>query len=37
MDEAGNLVYFILPGRIAPADAGLLTYTFTLKELRDEL
>ena len=37
MDEAGNLVYFILPGRIAPADAGLLTYTFTLEELRDEL
>ena len=37
MDDAGNLVYFILPGRIAPADAGLLTYTFALKELRDEL
>ena len=37
MDETGNLVYFILPGRIAPADAGLLTYTFTLEELRDEL
>ena len=37
MDETGNLIYFILPGRIAPADAGLLTFTFTLGELRDEL
>ncbi len=37
MDEAGNLVFFILPGRIAPADAGLITFTFTLEELRDEL
>ena len=37
MDDAGNLVFFILPGRIAPADAGLVTFTFTLEELRDEL
>ena len=37
MDEEGNLVFFILPGRIAPADAGLITFTFTLEELRDEL
>ena len=37
MDETGNLVFFILPGRVAPADAGLVTFTFTLEELRDEL
>ena len=37
MDEAGNVVFFILPGRVAPAEAGLITFTFTLEELRDEL
>ena len=37
LDESGNLVFFILPGRAAPADAGLLTFSFDLEELRDEL
>ncbi len=37
MDEAGNLVFFILPGRAAPADAGLLTFPFTIGEILDEL
>ena len=37
MDEDGNLVYFILPGRVAPPEAGLLTFTFTLDEIMDEM
>jgi hypothetical protein len=37
MDETGNVVFFILPGRVAPADAGLVTFTFSLENLRDEL
>ncbi len=37
IDEAGNLVFFFLPGRIAPEEAGLITFTFTLEQLMDEL
>ena len=37
MDEAGNLVFFILPGRVAPEDAGLITFSFSLEEIKDEL
>ena len=37
MDEAGNVVFFILPGLVAPAEAGLITFTFSLEDLRDEL
>ena len=37
MDKAGNVVFFLLPGRIAPVEAGLITFTFSLEDLRDEL
>ena len=37
MDDRGNLVFFVLPGRLAPEDAGLITFTFTLADLKDEL
>ena len=37
LDETGGLVFFILPGRIAPESAGLLTFSFSLDEILDEL
>ena len=37
MDSSGNPVFFILPGRAAPADIGLLTFPFTLDQILDEL
>ena len=37
MDAEGRLVFFILPGRAAPQEAGLITFTFTLEDRRDEL
>ena len=37
LDESGNIVFFILPGRIAPESAGLLTFAFSPDEILDEL
>ncbi len=37
MDEDGNVVFFILPGRIAPESAGLETFVFSPEEILDEL
>ena len=37
LDENGNVVFFILPGRIAPEDAGLMTFIFSPEQIRDEL
>ena len=37
MDEAGDLVFFFRPGSIAPEEAGLITFTFPLEDLLDEL
>ena len=37
LDETGNPVFFILPGRIAPEEAGLLTYSVSLETIRDEI
>ncbi len=37
LDASGNLVFFILPGRAAPAEAGLLTFAFDPEEFLDEL
>ncbi len=37
LDETGNLVFFILPGRAASADAGLLTFRLTVGDMLDEL
>ena len=34
---SGNIVFFILPGRIAPESAGLLTFAFSPDEILDEL
>lgn len=37
INEDGDVVFFVLPGRVAPPDAGLITFTFTMEELQDEL
>lgn len=37
LDADGNVVFFILPGRVAPPEAGLITFVFDPEELRDEL
>ena len=37
INDKGFLVFFILPGRVAPVESGLLTYSFSLDEIRDEL
>ena len=37
MNESGDLVFFFRPGSIAPEEAGLITFTFPLEDLLDEL
>ena len=37
LDEAGNFVFFIQEGVIAPAEAGQFFYTITLEDLLDEI
>jgi len=37
LDESGNPVFFLLPGRIAPEEAGLLTFPVSLEDIKDEL
>ena len=37
LDASGHIVFFILPGRAAPAEAGLLTFAFDPEEFLDEL
>ena len=37
MNESGNPVFFFRPGSIAPEKSGLITFTFTLEEILDEL
>ena len=37
LDGTGNPVFFILPGRIADAGAGLLTFPISLEAIRDEM
>ena len=37
LDETGNPVFFILPGRAADPEAGLLTYSVSIEEIRDEM
>ncbi len=37
LDEAGNFVFFLQPGVIAPAEYGPFCYTLTLEELLDEI
>jgi len=37
MNESGELVFFFRPGSIAPEEAGLITFTFPLEEILDEL
>ena len=37
LDETGNPVFFILPGRAADEEFGLLTFPVSLEEIRDEM
>ena len=37
LDETGNPVFFILPGKAADEDTGLLLFPITLEEIRDEM
>ena len=37
LDDAGNPVFFIVPGQAADFDAGLLVFPLTLEEIDDEL
>lgn len=37
MNEDGDLVFFAAAGCLAPADAGPVTFTFSVEDIRDEL
>ena len=37
LDEAGNPVFFIFPGYIADQEEGYLTFSFSLRDIRDEM